>query len=398
MSSAAPLELHRPDPTRGGFSAVELAIGIPMGVDDEIAARLHDAQRRAVRRDPLELLDESIARAMSDHTIVQFSGGVDSSLVLAAATRAARARDLPLPIPFTLRYGREESEESAFQEELVETLGLTDWIILDVDGEDDLLSPASRAHLLEHGMSTSARVASRDWYLSELPVRDGSVLMSGEGGDEVLGPAPFATLHGLRWAVAHRRQRRTALGALRRRTTARVRRFRSVPDSFYAPWLTETGRTLANRLMLDDRSHPVTMKQWMRRYRSKRNLVGGIDSVARQAGRFGFDYSAPLLDLEFMAGLTASIPEHDFVNRMLVIRKYFPGLLPASIANRTSKASFNASIFGPDTQQFARSWDGQGGVPLELVDPEILRSTWLDASDSRGGLMLQSAWLTSQGR
>ena len=398
MSSADTPWYLRADPARGGFTPVELAIGIPMGVDDDVATALHDAQRRARRRDPLELLEESVVRGMSEHTIVQFSGGVDSSLVLAAATRAARARDLPPPIPFTLRYGLDESEESSFQEELVESLGLTEWIVLDVDGEDDLLGPASRAHLLEHGMSTSARVASRDWYLSRLPVRPGSVLMSGEGGDEVLGPAPYATVHGLRWALANGRQRRTALGSLRRRSISRVRRLRSVPDSFYAPWLTERGRTLANRVMLDDRSHPVTMKQWMRRYRSKRNLVGGIGSVTRQAERFGFRYSAPLLDLEFMAGMTASIPEHDFVNRMLVIRKHLPGLLPDSIANRTSKASFNASIFGPDTREFASTWDGSSGVPLELVDPEILRSTWLDASDSRGGLMLQSAWLTSQGR
>src|SRR3954453_15135855 len=98
---------------------------------------------------PLAALEAAVApAARSGQCFVSFSGGRDSSAVLAAAAAVARREGLPLPVPVTIRAQNAPlSGESAFQEAVVRHLRLPDWIRIDIDDELDALGPYARRAL-----------------------------------------------------------------------------------------------------------------------------------------------------------------------------------------------------------------------------------------------------------
>lgn len=61
--------------------------------------------------------------------VVTFSGGRDSSLVLAVAANVARREGLPQPVPATINFkGIKTAEESSWQELVIRHLGLDEWV------------------------------------------------------------------------------------------------------------------------------------------------------------------------------------------------------------------------------------------------------------------------------
>ena len=84
---------------------------------------------------------------------VAFSGGRDSSLVLAVAVHVARREGLPEPIPITRVFPDvSESDEQLWQERVVRHLGLREWHRVTVHDELDVMGPHATAHLREHGI------------------------------------------------------------------------------------------------------------------------------------------------------------------------------------------------------------------------------------------------------
>ena len=114
---------------------------------------------------------------------MSFSGGLDSSVVLGAAVRAARGAGLPLPVPITLRYpDAPETEEAAWQELVVRHLNLGEWQVRQVTDEHDLLGPTSTGVLRRHGVLFPANVfANRP----VLEAADQGSVLTGFGGDEI---------------------------------------------------------------------------------------------------------------------------------------------------------------------------------------------------------------------
>ena len=95
--------------------------------------------RRRARRAILPALQRSPC-------LVSFSGGRDSSAVLAAAAAIARREGLPAPVPATVRApGAAESDEAAWQEQVVAHVGIADWVRLEVHDELDVIGPHARA-------------------------------------------------------------------------------------------------------------------------------------------------------------------------------------------------------------------------------------------------------------
>ena len=84
---------------------------------------------------------------------VSFSGGRDSSAVLALATHLARREGLPLPIPATNRFPAvESSNETEWQERVVTHLGLDEWVRLEHDDELDCVGSIAQETLGRHGL------------------------------------------------------------------------------------------------------------------------------------------------------------------------------------------------------------------------------------------------------
>ena len=86
--------------------------------------------------------------------MVSFSGGCDSSLVLAAAVDSARRHGLPAPVPLTVRVrGDVASDEREWQELVVRHLGLSEWIRLEVSEELDCVGDLAQSVLSDTAFS-----------------------------------------------------------------------------------------------------------------------------------------------------------------------------------------------------------------------------------------------------
>jgi asparagine synthase (glutamine-hydrolysing) len=127
--------------------ALEIATGIvfgaparpaPLDASQPPSAALAAAVRPAVLRGPC---------------YVSFSGGKDSSAVLAAAVAVARREGLADPVPVTIRAADEPlSDESEWQERVLAHLGLGDWIRVEVRDELDAVGPYAARALERHGL------------------------------------------------------------------------------------------------------------------------------------------------------------------------------------------------------------------------------------------------------
>ena len=199
------------------LSALEIACGTGLGLGP-------DVHLDPAGPDPLAALAAVIEPALATSPcLVSFSGGVDSSLVLAVAVHVARRRGLPEPIPVTWRFRAAPSaDESAWQEQVVAGLGLTDWERLDADGELDLTGPIAARVLARHGLRHPANAFLHEPLLARAAP---GTLLTGFGGDQILGlwrgrgvtdvlarrrrPTPRFALSAAR-AFAHRRLRAAA--------------------------------------------------------------------------------------------------------------------------------------------------------------------------------------------
>ncbi len=139
-------------------SKLELATGLLLGDDPESIPL------------PASAKDASLAEALASTILpllhrppccVSFSGGLDSSVILATATDLALRQGLPLPIPVTLRFpGVASAMETTWQELVVSHLRLPDWVKMDFTSELDALGPIARPALRRFGVLTPPKLVS----------------------------------------------------------------------------------------------------------------------------------------------------------------------------------------------------------------------------------------------
>jgi asparagine synthetase B (glutamine-hydrolysing) len=322
----------------------------------------------------------------SGHCLVSFSGGRDSSAVLAAASALAKREGLRPPIPVTMRFpAHEQSDERSWQEQIVKLLGLPDWQRLDFGEELHILGPVARGLVRRHGV-----VFPPNSYL-HVPLLEparGGVLLTGIGGDEIVG--------GVRWsrtaAVLEGRRfprPRDVLGigfaltpTMIRHTLSR-RALRGI-----APWLRPRAhRRALNELASHWGAEPITWPDRLRWW---------LEAPYIQAAQNTFDVLAadarssvlhPLLDRRFVATVARLSPDDRWTTRTAGMRALFADLLPDDVLRRRGKASFT-HIFSPDPRlELVRRWSGEG-IDEELVDPATLRRTWTAEQVDPGSIPL----------
>jgi asparagine synthetase B (glutamine-hydrolysing) len=357
------------------LGAVDLATGFAFGAPRRVP------RLPAEERTPVAALEAAVLPALRrGPCLVSFSGGRDSSAVLAVATRVARREGLPDPIPATNRVPRaEQADEAAWQETVVAHLGLPDWLRLEWDDELDAVGPVAREVIRRHGLLWPFNAF---FHQPLLACAAGGSLLTGVGGDELfmaaVRPRP-ATARGRALAHAPYALRRAVL---RRRHPLRL------------PWLTHRGVAAATAsAAAHEAGEPLMPVRRLAWARAQRYLALGTASLRRLADAEGTAIVHPLLDTGLWAATAAC---GGFESRTDGTRRLVGEALPPAVIEREDKACFDEVFCGRHSRVVAAAYgDACGG----LVDPEALRTHWQTPEPLPQSLfLLQAAVLAQTGR
>jgi asparagine synthetase B (glutamine-hydrolysing) len=348
--------------------------------------------------DPRTALEAAIRPALQrPPCLVTFSGGRDSSTVLAVATSLARREALPLPIPITREFPEHPTtRETQWQELVIRHLSLPDWQRSQHGVELSWLGPVAQRHLLKHGLMAPVGTHVITPILEA--AGRGAVLTGIEGDGLFNGGSRLLARDVLARRVPP--TPRALLSTAQALSPAPVRkRWRLVRDrSSPAPWLRpEAARALRSASARQAGSEPLRWDRRVHWWARRRYLVSGRQAMAITATGFDAEYRHPLMDPGFLASVARWGGALGHGRRTALMRLLFGDLLPAAVIERTDKAGFTSAYWSGEVKEFAAGWSGQG-VPHELVDAEALRRIWLEPEpDARSGLLLHAAWLATSG-
>lgn len=353
----------------------------PRGTDS-LRAALESTIRRAFERGPVA---------------VSFSGGRDSSAVLAIAARVAREGDWAPPIPVTLVYPDDPgADEAAWQRLVLGHLGLDNQIVLEVRGELDLLGEIATDALRRHGLLWPANGFSHAFMLRECA---GMTMLTGGGGDELFDDsAPTRTgLVLARRAVPRARDVARIASSVLAPRQYDVRRARYVPR---LAWLSDEGQHLFAAAVIDDRGRPE--EKWsasILRALGARSFAAmrlGQDLLARERGA---EIRHPFLEPEVVSAAARAGGRLGLGGRSSVMRLIAGDLLPAAVIERTTKATFDGGYWSSESLAFARSidvdviFDADPAIGM-LIDPRVVADGWRRAHPPfLTALLLQATWL-----
>lgn len=388
-----------PRPDSPPLSPLEIAAGVIGGRGEGLRPLPFDDPELT----PLEALERAVLAGLErPPCCVSFSGGRDSSLVLAVATRVARERGLEPPVPVTnVVVGAPKSDESEWQRLVLRHLEVADWVRLRHEDELDLLGPVAAGVLRRHGLLFPFNAF---FHVPIYAAAAGGSVLTGVGGDECLdgvtrlqcvlarrlrpGPRDLARLAALALPAVVRR----ALLARRHRTEL--------------PWLTRRANRSLSALVAETADHSfATVGRGLERFWASRHLqefLRGQRLLAAEADALAL---SPLAEPAFLAALARHLRRTSPRSRSAVLASCFPGLLPAELERRRTKASFNEVFWRAHSRRFAASIideqrlralvdsAGLGGV----VDVDGLAAAWREPEPHANSyLLLQALWLRAQ--
>ncbi|MFF0153003.1 asparagine synthase-related protein [Micromonospora sp. NPDC005203] len=330
--------------------------------------------------DPLGALDTAVLAGLTrPPCVVSFSGGLDSSLILAVAVRAARREGLPDPVPVTWRFsGAPRADESDWQHRVIGALGIGgSWQVLRADDELDLVGPVARRLLHHHGV---VHPVNLHLHLPLAELAAGGALLTGGGGDQMLAGwrrPPATSLRARLWWLRH---------------TARTRRG---PAEVF-PWLRPTvAREVHRAHRAEQRAEPRRLRHriaWHARRRDLRMTCSALSTLATEHRAVAIH---PLLDEGFLAALTSRFGDRRDAGRDDLLAAIVRDTMPAEVTAPRRKARFLEVFFRAPTREFVRSWDGTGADP-ELVDVDALRELWTRWPIPGGtASLVQQLWLAA---
>lgn len=346
-----------------------------------------------------EALERSVRQALtSGPCFVSFSGGRDSSIVLAVATDVARRDGLPPPVPLTLRFHGPESDEGRWQEQVVRHLGVGDWERIALD-DIDFVGPVAADILRRHGVLWPPNAHFHEPILARAA---GGSLLTGIDGDVLFGGwqwVPLQPGHGTAVRVMAscwgRYGRQAAFGVLpdAARSIASRMVFSCPPWANPAGW-PEIARHRASAWELEPRHWGERVGWWQ----ARRYLACGRWSLSQLAADHDVRLVHPFLDPTFLAALAAAGGRRGFGDRTAAVHRLFGDLLPAAVLARSDKATFDTAMWGEHSRAFIQHWNG-GGVDEQLIDVPSLRREWEDPLPHfHTAMLLQTAWLAEDGR
>jgi asparagine synthetase B (glutamine-hydrolysing) len=345
---------------------------------------------------PREVLEAMLVEPLSKPPChVAFSGGRDSSAMLAVATHAARKHGLDDPIPLTARLEEHpRTWETEWQELVIGHLGLREWSRLPIVDQLDALGPEASGALRRHGMYWPSQGHSMLVFARHA---GGGSMLTGGGGDEV-----FTS-----WSQRRIPLRRLIQLRPRRRALKWIAFTRLPPKAQAAyflnrspvstPWLRPG---LDRELQQQRRKRALTFtKDW------NEVLEGLIKSRYLELLRpvldtFAADYGVRLLepfyDPRFVRAMGRAAPHDGYLTRTHALEAHFSDLLPAEVLRRGTKAVFSEVAWGRHARGFVAEWDGSG-MDEAIVDVDRLREEWAkERPNARSLGCLHQAYLATQ--
>ncbi len=376
-----------PAANSGGLTELEVASGVVVG---QVSGPTFAGDGR---HDPIAVLRTLVRPLLaSPPCVVAFSGGRDSSALLALLIDVARSEGLPEPLAVTARWSDDEaSDESEWQEEVARTIGVRNWEIIRPGTDLDLLGDEATSVLRQLGLLWPAPAYA---LRPMMRIGAGGSFLTGEGGDEAFGLWPYGRL----WSTIRDRKvprssdlRGLALGCVPR-ALRRYRWRQNLPP--YQHWIRpDAFRYLAHVMAADRADDPLRWDRYQQVNRRRRSTDLSLRTIQRLCALEGTNFIAPFLDERFLAALGAWGGTFGRGDRTEVMSTLFSGVLPGPILARTSKATFGGVFWGPASRTFAHEWDG-ATFERDLVDPDALRQEWLAPVPVYGSAIpLQAAWL-----
>jgi asparagine synthase (glutamine-hydrolysing) len=384
---APPLALH----------PLDIAAGMIVGADGGTPPLVAEGPTPSPRQALVTLVQRALARPPC---MVSFSGGRDSSAMLALALDVARRQGLPEPIPITSRFpGIEATDEAEWQESVISHLGAKDWVRITIHDELDAVGPVATAVLRRHGVLYPY---NNHFHVPLFEAARGGSLITGSGGDELTTPM----LWGRVARVIHRVDPPRPVDLLRLAVVAAPRALRQRAIAYrqpvpVLPWLwPDVDRLVRRRMNAWYADQPVRFDRalcewwWTSRYlqfgRVGLNLLAADNDV---------ELSVPLGDPTTVRAVAVACGPLGYPSRQSAMEQLFGDLIPPATTARPTKATFGEVVFGRHSREFAAQWSG-GGVDSDLVDSEGLAQAWAAPSnvDCRTILLLQSAWLAEDRR
>jgi hypothetical protein len=366
---------------------LEIAGGWVSGYEPQpFPAGVHDEPRRVLDRMLLPWLERSPC-------LIAFSGGRDSSVLLAGAVALARRESMPEPVPITLSYpGVAQTLEGEWQRLVLDHLGVRARIVLTVHDEHDPLGPVGVPVLRRYGVVWPPNFTPT-WRL--LDQARGGVLLTGEGGDELFGHTRITPLTN----VLRRRGRvprvmyRDSLHAL---APAAIRRRVAMRRRYVLPWLRpEAEDLLSRRATADAAAFALHAGRNTWQFAVRRSARLSYRTMRTMGADIGTTYVQVFAEPELVASVAATGGFWGWTGRTATMRALFSDLLPPQVLSRRTKAQFERAVFTGYSREFARTWSGDG-VDQDLVDPEALRDVWLsDTPHAPSMSLLQQAWLAT---
>ena len=341
----------------------------PVGSDSPLTA-LENAMLPALQRTPC---------------LVSFSGGMDSSFVLAVATRAARKHGLADPIPITWRCADAPgSQETPWQEAVLRDLRLEEHRVLEAFDTLDFVGPVAAQQLSRYGLLYPANLHV---HLPLLEQAVGGSLLTGVGGDQVLNCwQPIRPL--------------SPLGRVRRAVPQPLRsRWQRLRGRGEYSWLrAPAAREVTAGRRLQSQGYPADPIARMQWWITRRDVILTQHNLGMVAADLDVAVMNPLLDSGFLRALGALLGNRRGRSRAEVLaaiaRTVDPSsALPSSAVGHRSKARFGEVFLRRHTRELVNAWDGTGLFET-LVDARALRAEWLpQPSSTVTALLVQQLWL-----
>lgn len=380
----------------GGLRGLEIAAARPLGIDTAVVPL--GSGDPAIT--PRQAIEEAILGGLQrGRCFVSFSGGRDSSTVLAIAVHLARREGLPLPIPITLYFPDiPESHESEWQRQVLSYLRIESHEIVRITDELDALGPFARESLETIGVTWPSNLYL---HLPLIEAARGGALLTGFGGDELAacGVSRWAArIIANRWKLKRPHDVLTLGYALSPRTARLLANLaRREPEEDVTPWLTTRARReLTFRNAEEQARHPLTWDRLIRDtfYRS-RHVQMTFRGMRALGQRHDVRVAHPLVEPSVLTAWASASPLTGFFGRKALLSEVAADLLPDAVLSRRSKASFTPALWCGEAAEFTRTWDGTGHDP-RYTDGEILLRSWHENAKSPSLttiLPLHDVWL-----